>query len=44
MPIQEAMRAMDTLLTQLGQGKQVKDNGYDVLLDALRSALLYALG
>ena len=44
MPLQEAMRAMDTLLTQLGQGKQVKDNGYDVLLDALRSALLYALG
>ena len=44
MPIQEAMRAMDMLLTQLGQGKQVKDNGYDVLLDALRSALLYALG
>jgi hypothetical protein len=44
MPIQEAMRAMNTLLTQLGQGKQVKDNAYDVLLDALRSALLYALG
>jgi hypothetical protein len=44
MPIQEAMRAMDTLLTQLGQGKQVKDNAYDALLDALRSALLYALG
>ena len=44
MPIQEAMRAMDALLTQLRQGKQLKDNAYDVLLDALRGALLYALG
>jgi hypothetical protein len=43
-PIHEAIHAMDTLLTQLGQGKQVNDNAYDVLLDSLRSALLYALG
>jgi hypothetical protein len=43
-PLQEAMRAMDTLLTQLGQNKQVNENTYDKLLGALRSALQYALG
>jgi hypothetical protein len=43
-PIQDAMSAMDALLTQLGQGNPGKNNAYDVILDALRSALLYTLG
>ena len=43
-PIQQAMRALDDLLTQTEQGNQGKNNAYDVLLDALRNALLYTLG
>jgi hypothetical protein len=43
-PIQDAMSAMDALLTQLGQGNQGKNNTYDVILDALRNALLFTMG
>ena len=43
-PIQEAMRALDALLVQPGQGNTGKNSAYDVLLDALRNALLYTLG
>jgi hypothetical protein len=43
-PIQEAMRALDALLVQPGQGNTGKISAYDALLDALRNALLYTLG
>jgi len=43
-PLQEAMHARDALMRQLGQGGPVKNSDYDALLDALRNALLYALG
>jgi hypothetical protein len=43
-PIQDAMSAIDVLLTQLGQGNQEKNNTYDVILDALRNALLFTMG
>jgi hypothetical protein len=43
-PIQDAMSAMGALMTQLGQGNQGKNNTYDVILDALRNALLFTMG
>ena len=43
-PLQEAMRAQDALMGQLGQSNPVKNSDYDALLDALRNALLYTLG
>ena len=42
-PIQNAMSALDALLTQPGQGNQGKTSNYDVVLDALRNALLFTI-
>jgi hypothetical protein len=42
-PMQDAMSALDALLTQLGQGNQGNNNTYDVILDALRNALLFTM-
>jgi hypothetical protein len=43
-PLQEAVRAQDALMKQLSQGYPDKNGSYDLLLNSLRSALLYTLG
>jgi hypothetical protein len=43
-PLRKAVRALDELMKQLGQGNQDNKSAYDQLLNSLRSALLYTLG
>ena len=43
-PLQKAVRSLDALMKQLGQGNLDNKSAYDQLLNSLRSALLYTLG
>ena len=43
-PLQAAIRAQESLMKQLDQGNPDKNSSYAALLDALRSATLFALG